>query len=234
MDNFEEKIAKCINEKLNDGTVERIINEKLEKGISSAIDDLFGYGGTAKKLIVSKVEEVMIPTIEKHDFNQYLVKMDTVLTELINKTSFPENKQILENFQCIMKDDVESFAIVPISKVYEKWKEMVASDIDTDDLEVFTDDRPCYQNATVNMEIVDKEREWLGTSYNDRIVKFTCDEDESMNCEFPIHRYSDKEYWNVDMDSIPMDILSLHHMNEFEIFIQKMRRNWSKIDVDIM
>ena len=39
---FEQKIMSVLDEKLNDGTVEKIIGEKLEKGISEALDNVFG------------------------------------------------------------------------------------------------------------------------------------------------------------------------------------------------
>lgn len=42
MDTFEQKIISVLNEKLNDGTVEKIIEDKLKKGISEALDGLFG------------------------------------------------------------------------------------------------------------------------------------------------------------------------------------------------
>lgn len=91
MDSFEQKIADCVNQKLTDGTVERLIEEKLEKGVADAISELFTYCGRAKEMLVGKFEEVMIPVIEKHDFNQYLTKLDTVLTEIVNNTSIADN-----------------------------------------------------------------------------------------------------------------------------------------------
>ena len=120
MDSFEQKITDCVNQKLNDGTVERLIEEKLEKGISDAISELFSYGGKAKKVLVGKFEETMVPVIENHDFNKYLVKLDSVLTEIINNTSVADNDVILDNFKRLMKSPVEDFGIVPISKIYDE------------------------------------------------------------------------------------------------------------------
>ena len=68
MDSFEQKITDCVNQKLNDGTVERLIEEKLEKGIADAISELFSYKGKAKDMLVGKFEETMVPVIEKSRF----------------------------------------------------------------------------------------------------------------------------------------------------------------------
>lgn len=233
MDSFEQKIIDCVNEKLNDGTVERLIEEKLEKGISEAINELFSYGGKAKKVLVGKFEETMVPVIERHDFNQYLVKLDSILTELVNNTSLSENKVILDNFKKIMKNPVDDFSIVPISRIYEEYQNYVSENIDTSNLEINYDDEPSYCDAITNMEIEECERRWFNSEKEEYIVKFTCDEDEDMNCEFKLSGgYSDKRL-RIDATTIPMDIQSLSTLSNFEIFIQQLMRAWSKIDLDI-
>lgn len=233
MDSFEQKIIDCVNHKLNDGTVERLIEEKLEKGISDAIGELFSYSGKGKKALVSKVEETMIPVIEKHDFNKYLVKLDSVLTELINNTSLADNAVILENFKQLMKSPVDDFSIVPISRIYEEYQNYVSKYIDTGKLDICSDDDVYYRDATTNMEIEKCERRWFGSDKDEYIVKFTCDEDEDMNCEFKLsNRYSDERF-RIDATTIPMNIQSLSTLNSFEIFIQQLMRAWAKIHLDI-
>ena len=233
MDSFEQKIIDCVNEKLNDGTVERLIEEKLEKGISDAISEVFSYGGKAKKALVSKVEETMVPIIEKHDFNRYLVKLDSILTELVNNTSLADNAVILDNFKQLMKSPVDDFSIVPISRIYDEYQNYVSGHIDTSKLEICTDDEPYYCDATTNMEIEKCERRWFSSDRDYYIVKFTCDEDEDMNCEFKLNSYSD-EILRIDATTIPMDIQSLSTLSNFEIFIQQLMRAWAKIHLDIM
>ena len=234
MDSFEQKIADCVNQKLTDGTVEKLIEEKLEKGVADAISELFTYRGKAKEMLVGKFEEVMIPVIEKHDFNQYLTKLDTVLTEIVNNTSIADNAVILDNFKQLMKNPVDDFSIVPISKIYDEWQNYVSENIDTSKLEIDYDDTPSYCDATTNMEVEKDERHWFSSTRDDYIVKFTCDEDEDMNCEFKLSGgYSDSRL-RIDATTIPMGIHSLRTLSKFEIFIQQLIRSYSKIDLDIM
>lgn len=234
MDSFEQKIVDCVNQKLTDGTVERLIEEKLEKGVADAISELFTYRGKAKEMLVGKFEEVMIPVIEKHDFNQYLTKLDTVLTEIINNTSVADNAVILDNFKQLMKNPVDDFSIIPISRIYGEWQNYVSENIDTSKLEIDYDDTPSYCNATTNMEVEKEERHWFSSTRDDYIVRFTCDEDEDMNCEFKLSGgYSDSRL-QIDATTIPMDIHSLRTISKFEIFIQQLMRAYVKIDLDIM
>lgn len=55
--------------------------------------------------VKEKVSSVMIPAIERHDFSEHLVKLDTILTEIINKTSLADNQKILKNFKELMIED---------------------------------------------------------------------------------------------------------------------------------
>lgn len=234
MDNFEQKIVECVNEKLNDGTVERLIEEKLEKAISSAIEDVLSYSGKGKKLLVSKVEETIVPVIERHDFNQYLVKLDSVLTEIINNTTLADNKTILENFETMMKAPVESLSTVPLSKIYDEYKTLVSKNIDTDNLEIDLDDSPHYYDATTNMELEACEKSWFGSSSDQMRVKFSCDEDADLNCEIALRKRRKDGKYEIAEDTVPLDVRSLRNLNRFEVFIQCLKRSWSKIEVDIM
>ena len=101
METLEQAISRIINEKLNDGTVERIVSEKLEEAISGAMNDVFGWNGKGKgkEELRKRIQDIIVPAIEKHDFNKYLVKIDTVLTEIINNTNLADNERILENFK---------------------------------------------------------------------------------------------------------------------------------------
>lgn len=232
METFEQKIAECINQKLNDGTIERIVEEKLEKGISEAIEGLFLYHGKAKEMLTDKFEEVIIPAIEQHDFNQYLVKLDSVLTEIINNTSVADNKVILDNFKRLMNSPAEIFSTVPISKIYDEWQNFVAENIDTDKLKINYDDMS-YYNATTNMEIEKQGRKWFSHISTEYFIRFTCDEDEELNCEIKLSERASDEELRIDATTIPMDIHSLRSMSGFEVFIQQLMRAFVRVDLDI-
>ena len=51
MKTFEQKIAETVNEKLNDGTVEKLVEQYIEKGVSDALKEVFSWSGEGRKLI---------------------------------------------------------------------------------------------------------------------------------------------------------------------------------------
>ena len=117
--NLEERITNAVMEKLTDGTVEELVKKNVESAINKSLDDLFSWSGAGKKMIDEKVKEVIVPVIERHDFNQYIVKLDSVLTEIINQTSLADNKEILEHFKELMiEPDVK---VIKLSDIFEKY-----------------------------------------------------------------------------------------------------------------
>lgn len=101
MTNFDEDVKKITDEILQDGTVDKIIRENIIKGFELAIERSFSYGKLSDA-IRKKTDEGLVPFIEKYDMNNYIVKLDTVLSEIVNSTALVENKKILENFKNLM------------------------------------------------------------------------------------------------------------------------------------
>ena len=227
---IEEKITQTVNGKLSDGTFERLISEKLDESIKKALDDVLGYGGEVRKLLSNKINEVMIPAIERHDFNQYLVKLDSVLTEIINNTSLADNKSLLESFKELMTEP--KLKEIKISEIFRKYCEYVAADVDTDNLEAECEDGdPYYSHVTARME-VERERDSWGT-YDHCEVKFSCEEDENLNYQIRLFATRGANDWRIIEgagDSI--DMLSLRNMNQFQVFMCVLHRGFTSIVID--
>lgn len=180
MSTFEERIAKAVTEKLNDGTVEELVSDAVTKALKSSIEDQFNWKGEAKKIIDEKVKEVMTPVIERANLDEYTVKLDAVLTEIINSTNLIDNKEILGNFKSLMTEPDKD--TISLKEVFEKYKEYVSESVDTSELEVYTDDEPRYQNVTAEVT-VDTRNSIFGGRFCDLVFK--CEEDEKLTKENP-------------------------------------------------
>lgn len=229
--NLEESIKDVIQMKLTDGTVENIIVEKLEKGIREAMDDLFKSYGDVGKVVKNKAREIFVPAIEQHDFSEYVIKLDTVLSEIINSTALIDNKKILENFKELMIED-ESKKEIKTSELFEEWCKHVAANVSTSGLEVDTDDEPTYCPVECSMTVEYEDgRSW--SDYKKANVVFECEHDEDMNFIIPIHRWEkyDGVKWTIDYKADPT-IQSLRYMDDFEIFLSKLQRLSCKLVID--
>ena len=227
MSTFEERIAKAVADKLNDGTVEELVSNAVIKALKSSIEEQFGWNGDARKVIDEKVKEVMTPAIERVSLDDYAVKLDAVLTEIINSTNLVDNKEILENFKSLMTEPDKD--VISLKDVFEKYREYVSKNVDTSKLKVCTDDEPSYQNVEVGVS-VGIRNSVFGSRFCDLVFK--CEEDEKLTKE--IHLYESKSNrFRITGFKGELDINSLRYVDEFDIFMMRLDRAFCDI-TDIM
>lgn len=223
MSMLEERIAKVVTDKMNDGTVEVLVSDAITKALKSSIEESFSWNGDAKKIIDAKVKEVMVPAIERISLDDYTVKLDTVLTEIINSTNLVDNKKILENFKSLMTEPDKK--AISLATVFETYKEYVSKNVNTSELEVYTDETPSYQNvsAMVKTELTESI---FGKRHCDLI--FECEEDEELTKKISLYETSITNFFQIRQTG-EVNLNSLRYVDEFDIFVMRLRRAFCDI-----
>ena len=232
MNEFEEKVAEVVSRKLNDGTVEKLIEAKLEEAVKKSLDDLFSYSGESKSLLDKKVKEVIVPVIENHNFNDYLIKLDTILTEIINQTNIADNRTILQNFKMLMTD-VDSIKVVKLSEIFERYTHHVACHVDTSHLKKYCDDtEPYYEHVSASLNVEHESDSYRISRFDKCYIIFSCEEDDSLEFKIELFKSKSEDTWIISKRSSNIDLLSLRYMSEFEIFLSLLERSYSHISID--
>lgn len=232
MANFDEDIKRITDEILSDGTVDQIIREKLTDGIEKTISSSFSYGELGKA-VKERVEQILVPFIESYDMSAYIAKLDTVLTEIVNKTVLVDNKQMLENFQYLMKEP--QITEIKLTDLFKEYKKFVARNMDTYDREVEWDDSPEYEAMTVYFEFEeDRERRW--SSFKHATIDFTVDEEnqqDELNRTIRLSKWDGdrRDGWEIRVDTNP-NLNSLRNLDEFELLLIKLQRANVRIIAD--
>lgn len=229
--NLESNIKDTISKKLEEGIVEKLVEEQLEKGIVNALSSLFGSYGDVTRVIEEKVKAVMIPHLEKYDYSKYLVKLDSVLVDVLKNSSLDNNK-LLSNFKELITDK-EIKKTIKVSELFDKWTEFVAENVETDGLDIDYDDGISYKPVGVTLEIeYDNDRDWSSFQYATMV--FECEYDEDMNFAIRLSRWNKNEekIWDMNYDT-KHEIKSLRYLKAFEIFLMKLNQVGTKIEIDI-
>lgn len=225
--NLETSIKDVITQKLEDGTVEKLIGEQLEQGINKALSQLLGSYGDVTALIEKQIKSVMVPYLEKYDYSQYITKLDDVLVEVLKQVAAPNHK-LVYNFQQLMLPETEKELLV--TDLFTKWTEYVANNVETDGLEIDYDDEPCYQSVEVTMNVErDSERSWSSFEY--ATLLFECEHDKNMNFAIRLSRWKKEEGWSIDYDKSP-DISSLRSLSDFEILLMRLDQGGTQLILD--
>ena len=224
---MKEELLKMAQECLSEEEVKEILRKKFKELIESSIESAFRWGD-AEKALKKKIDDVMAPYIEKYDFSEYLPKLDTVLTEIVNSDACIENKKILENFKelSIKQEEKE----MKVTDLFDAWIAMCEKKISTTGLEVEFDDGPHYESVGCEMRIEESERP-VWSSVHRMVIVFENEHDEELNMEIPISKWDfEKEY---TLDSLGcVDIKSLRYLGEFDMLLMRLQRAGTKIIID--
>lgn len=226
---LENSIKDVITQKLEDGSVEKIISEQFEEGLKKALDRMFASYGDVTKILEEQLKSVLVPYLEGYDYSEYIVKMDSVLVEILQNTAV-DNKKMLENFKELMTPHEEK---IKASDLFNKWMEFVAKNVETDGLEIDYDDYPSYETVQVTMEVEeDEDRSW--SSFKHATLIFECEHDEKMNFAIRLSKYTggrkDKDY-DISYDRTP-DIKSLRYLKDFEVYLMALAQSGTQLILD--
>ncbi|MDD2979559.1 MAG: hypothetical protein PHN80_06250 [Hespellia sp.] len=225
MGNFDEDIKRITNEVLEDGTIDGIIREKVVNGFKEAIDNAFRWG-ELNNAIKKRIQETMVPYIENYNMDEYTLKLETVLSEIIKQSTIPDQTRMIENFQNIMTD-------VPkrdwtLEEIFDVYKKFVAENINTDGMEVTYDDGVSYEYFEVSAEIEEDDDKWYKSVFEDAHLDFKVDasndeENEDIQFRVNLSKYNKRDYYEITFRGSP-DIDKLRFMSDFEVFLMKLSR----------
>lgn len=182
--------------------------------------------GELKDAIENRVKEILVPYVESYDMDAYIIKLDTVLTDIVNQTSLQDNARILENFQKLMIEPGIEF--VTLEDIFEEYKKYVSENMKTSGRDVIYDEEPYYEPIGVTAEIVkEDERPW--SSFRHAVLELAVDEEdqqEKLNFSIGLSRwesvYGEKGY-ELAYDTAP-SIRGMRWLDDFEIYILRLAR----------
>lgn len=226
---MKEELLKIAQESLSDDEMAAIVKEKFKAAFEKAVESAFSWGAV-KDAIKNKVDEVMVPYIEKNDFSAYLPKLDSVLTEIVNQDACLGNKQILENFKDLMLEP--ECREIKATDLFKVWIGQCEKDIDTDDLEICYDDGVSYCPVECEMRFEEQDKpSW--SNFRRGAIVFENEHDDSLNVEIPVSKWDDigDKQWKISITNDVM-ISSLRCLNEFQILLLRLERARTGIIVD--
>jgi len=227
---LDKAILEVVQNKLKDGFIDKLIEEKLAKGIENALESSFGSYGDVTKIIEKQIKSVLVPYIESYDYSEHIVKIDHVLTEVIKNSTAPHNA-MMENFKSLAVTEIPDK--LSVTDIFEKWKEFVSKNVETSGLEIDYDDGPTYENVPVTLEVEESSTTRSWSSREEAAIILECEHDPEMNRSIRIYKWKDSviEGWRADV-SMDYPLNSLRHLDEFNVYLMQLSQRSPEIVVD--
>lgn len=220
---MEELIKKVYEEKLKDGTIEKIIEDNISKLVDNCCYDLFSYNGVIRKQLEQKLGEVMSNIVERSDFSQYVQKLTYIINKVLPDTAVSDYKRISKSIEEICGQKVMARnSTIKLSEIFKKYCETIKEEcFSTSDFswDYEFEEENGVSEADLTLKVENK--------YNQISFFIDCDELD-YNYRFTIKK--DGDHLNYDKN---FKISDLRYMNKFETFLIMLTINEIKIDYDI-
>lgn len=223
---MEELIKKVYEEKLANGSIEKIISEEIDKMVKSVCCSLFEWNGVIKNQMNEKIKEVMSTVIEKSDFSKYVQKLTYIINETLPNTALEDYREIAKRIEeTCGKKSLTNKNTIKLSEIFKKYcsylenKTFSDGDFENDShIEIDDDGRTYYLNATMKVK---------GNTIRFYLDDDNLEENVKNNFSFEIRKYGSTIYYRCEKT---MDEIAL--IDSFEMFLIMLSNNNVKLEED--
>lgn len=226
---MQEIIKKVYNEKLNDGTIEKIVSDKIDEMVKSCCDDLFTWCGPIKKQMKEKLGEVMSTVVENSDFSQYVQKLTYIINQVLPETALEDYKNIGKAIEETCGSKALSYKdTVKLSDIFKAYCDYVEKETfneydfdDDDELHDDYDNGGKYTELTLKMKVDDYIKFYIDDSYT------TMDTKEREKYTFSLKKWKNSVSYYKE---IPLS--KLRYISQFEMYLIMLSNNSVRIEFD--
>ena len=233
---YEDIFNEVLTNKLNDGSVEKIIGEKLEESFTKVIDSCFGYSSDAYSLLKKKIETLVVNAINTSDFDTYMVKITDVLNMALKDCKLYDHKTMVNNLNTLLTDEdkVEFGSLVPLQDIINKYKDFLqewySGEKDNFNDEDIQEDEGCYAYVRVDVDIKDISSDYSSTKRLLVTLTNNGPDKEGSSVTFDLIKYTTEDKFTLYND-YNYQLRDLRHLPSINIYLSKLRQKYCKIDL---
>lgn len=222
MKQIEEMINKNLETKFNDGTIEKMIDESVNKMIKNVLDNATSSYSEPATKIEKKIKEIICQSIENYDFSQYLIKITDVLDRVLTADLIKDNRRIANNLETILNFKRPEKDI-SMETIFEKYCDWVKDELEVDYKDCdYTDDGETCVHC-----MFEKDKD----NYNYYFKTFT-DKDEEVEdytINLSLYESYNRKINIAEIESTDENISSIRYLNKFVCYLMLLKQNYCDI-----
>lgn len=230
-------LQEALTKKLNDGSIEQLVSDKIDGIIGRAIDDALSWSSPAYKELKEKVQKLMSHCIERSSFDDYVLKITEVIDIALANSSAAGYKKINDNIKALFDDSGTEFLstikFADIIDRYEKFLQEFYGDSryrfnDADIIED-GDSEYGYVNMDYTVEIRDLSRTYSSfREYEITMYTDLSEEDTETKVNFILRGNVNSEEYRISMDT-DWKISEINNLNSVLLYLLRASKNMCKI-----
>lgn len=231
-----EKLLHCkLEEKMSDGSFEKILDEYIDKSIRYTLEDLFKHdrwdeekNGEGYKYIDKTISPLVMKVLDESDLEKVAENTKVAINELVNQCSVAQTGEAIGRFLGLFDENegrrIEIMSDYSLKDIFEKYKDFVQSIIDKEwleenDIEFELDEGEACVGVSCSVEDVQTEGSW-STIKDLKLVKFMVNESEDN--DFFEQMFLRKDYkgrWCISLTKNQFGLDDIKSLTKFNMFM---------------
>ena len=243
---MEELIKKVFNEKLNDGTIEKIVSEKIEGMISSILQDQMSWDGQVKKQLEERLKPIMLEAVANCDLSQTASIVTDLLNQAVKTSPVHLIKDTYDGIKTLFTNNEEAQNItfgktVKLTEIFKTYTKMIEndsyceSDFKKKDLEIHDDyddgGKFGYIDVIMEVETILKKNYWDSYDTKYQVTLSNNYDNEEKEVVFEITKSYDSTL-RINIDTGNMLLAELKHLPPILLYLIQLKNNWCNIEID--
>lgn len=243
---MKELINKVFEEKMQDGTIEKIVAAKIDELITDICRSQMRYDGPARKAMEEKISPLILQAIERSDMSNMVTKITMLINAGMKGSDLEQYHDTLDAVRGLFgaNDHVKALRekkVVKLSEIFEEYKKYLQYIYDRDDFDAdyITDDGETV-TAPIEcaMEVAAEENRWTWRKPGYEVELSTDKSDDQKHNKSGDIRF--KLNWNYDNTKLylyadlgSLSLSDLRNCPPFILYLATIEREYVPVEVDI-
>ena len=230
--------------KMQDGTIEKIVSEKIDNMIKAICDDQMKWGGAAKKAMEEKLSPIILQAVERSDLSDMVTKITMMINASLRGSELEQYHDILQSARIIfgLNDTIKALkekGKVTLSEIFEKYKEYLNYIYDKDDFEkddIVDDGETVTASIDCSLRVVPEDKgyfSWYKPGYEVELHTDKSDDGRSGDIRFRLRWNYDATKLSMCGDFSSMTLSDLRSAPEFILYLAIIEREWLTVEIDV-
>lgn len=234
-------INKVFDEKMQDGTIEKIVSEKIDEMVRKICSDQMGYSGAAKKAMEEKLNPLILQAVERCDLGDMVTKITMLLNASLKDSEVEHYHNVIESAQNLFgaNDSIKALRekrVVKLSEIFREYQNYLKHIYDRDEFDSsdidYDDDGP-YASVECAMTVApENDTYWRKPGYEVELSTTKSDDKKSGDIRFKLKWSYDNTQLHLYADFRSLSLADLRYCPPFIIYLAAIEREWISVEVD--
>ena len=240
---MQDLINRVFDKKMQDGTIEKIVSEKIDEMIKNICHDQMNWNGQAKKAMEEKLNPIILQAVERSDLSDMVTKITMMSYASLRGSEVESYHDVLQAARTLFgaNDTLNAMRekrVVKLSEIFEKYKEYLQYIYDKDDfdeLDICADGEKPTASIDCSLRVAEQDRyfAWNKPGYDVELHTDKSDDQKSGDIRFKL-RYDytgSKLHLYGDFQSMPLT--HLRNCPNFILYLAFIEREWIAVELDV-